>query len=147
MSGGCPAETSLGLASRSLPSANLAASCLPPASCPRFRHIVTGTFNTDSLHLLAYDTLHKSLTVTQSIAALGPHQFLALGKTTGAYERSGHPDVVYATTWASPPGLSAWSVKGLDQRAGATEQGARAVTLELINTKPISGFPCTMLDE
>ncbi|KDN52414.1 3-carboxy-cis,cis-mucoante lactonizing enzyme [Tilletiaria anomala UBC 951] len=84
--------------------------------CPRFRHLITGTFNTSFLHLLAYDTLNKALFVSRSIEAQGPHQFLAVGRTAQSDDR---PDLLYATTWASPPSLSAWRVTGLDDQAGS----------------------------
>jgi carboxy-cis,cis-muconate cyclase len=122
-------------------------------TCPRIRHLVSGTFNTPFLHVFAYDTLSKQLSLAQSIHAQGPHQFLALGRTASFPEKSsgralegarigrGFGDVLYATTWAHPPSLSAWKIVGLDQdKVGRSLDGAGSVTLEWINTAEISEF-------
>jgi len=98
--------------------------------CPRVRHILSGTFNTPNLHLLSYDTINHSLVIEKSIAAKGPHQFLALGqgKENGRGEKKRR---VYATTWAMPPKISSWEVVGL---GGGEEE----LDIRFINEKDIS---------
>ncbi|KAK0545551.1 hypothetical protein OC844_007338 [Tilletia horrida] len=112
------------------------------SSCPRVRHLVTGTFNTASLHLLAFDTLTTTLTLSRSIPnAQGPHQFLALGNGPEPLANSlgvAQWKTVYATTWANPPSLSAWSVKGLDIDAGSSLDLAANVDLDWLSTVPIT---------
>ncbi|CAD6966963.1 unnamed protein product [Tilletia controversa] len=111
-------------------------------TCPRVRHLLTGTFNTANLHLLAFDTLTHTLAITRSVSAQGPHQFLALG----ASRPIGQPSLevrpqwkaVYATTWAQPPSLSAWAVTGLDEDAGASIEMATKVNLDWLSTVNIT---------
>ncbi|BGP28363.1 hypothetical protein JCM10296v2_000095 [Rhodotorula toruloides] len=90
----------------------MAATCLlPPASSlladsftPRLHYILTGTFNTLFLYLLAfspYSPNGPTLTVHRRVRGEGPHQFVALNE-----ER----DRAYVTTWAQPPSLSSWEV-------------------------------------
>ncbi|SGY31077.1 BQ5605_C002g01208 [Microbotryum silenes-dioicae] len=67
----------------------------------RVHYILSGTFNTVFLYLLAFNPLTPSLSISQVIRAEGPHQFLALSQ-----DRSR----AYATTWAMPPTLSSWEV-------------------------------------
>ncbi|PWN54328.1 3-carboxy-cis,cis-mucoante lactonizing enzyme [Violaceomyces palustris] len=93
--------------------------------CPRIKHIVTGSFNTDALHVLAYDTQEKKLSLAKTIPGQGPHQFLALGLT-----RNGEK-VVYATTWAARKSLSAWKVVQQDGSDNVDE-------LRWINTADIT---------
>ncbi|KAL9932628.1 hypothetical protein V8E36_008327 [Tilletia maclaganii] len=117
-----------------------------PSFCPRIRHLVTGTFNTASLHLLAFDTLAHTLTLTNTIDAQGPHQFLALGTggvgrlDGGSSSSSGSSPwkTIYATTWASPPSLSSWAVTGLDEEAGASLEASSQVSLDWLSTVPIT---------
>ncbi|KAK0553824.1 hypothetical protein OC846_002355 [Tilletia horrida] len=114
---------------------------LPSQTCPRVRHIISGTFNTARLHLLAFDTLTKTLVLTRSIDAQGPHQFLALGVGSDSSDLTACSVLrrtVYATTWATPPSLSAWAVVGLDDQSGASIEAAHDVDLQWINTVPIT---------
>ncbi len=107
--------------------------CLPPPAlqpasqavlsdtCPLTYHLLSGTFNTLFLYLLAFTPYSNppSLTITHSLRANGPHQFLALS-----------PDRqhAYATTWKEDePTLSAWRV--IDGGRGGIEE---------VNTVPIS---------
>ncbi|CAD6943433.1 unnamed protein product [Tilletia laevis] len=111
-------------------------------ACPRVRHLLTGTFNTANLHLLAFDTLTHTLAITRSVSAQGPHQFLALGASTpiGQPSLEVRPQwkAVYATTWAQPPSLSAWAVTGLDEDAGASIEMATKVNLDWLSTVNIT---------
>ncbi|CAO1623471.1 unnamed protein product [Sympodiomycopsis kandeliae] len=75
------------------------------ATCPRVRYLLSGTFNTLSLHLLAFDTLTNELSLKTTIEAQGPHQYLTLGRIRNDRERE-----VYATTWAQDRRVSSWKV-------------------------------------
>ncbi|PWN19826.1 hypothetical protein BCV69DRAFT_313567 [Microstroma glucosiphilum] len=112
----------------SAPRGAAAAASAAAGTCPRLRHILTGTFNTLFLHLLTFDTLTKDLTVTLSVPARGPHQYFALGgfipelsSSSGSGSGVGSSSaaggaahqasrIVYATTWSDVRELSAWSV-------------------------------------
>ncbi|CAO1628239.1 unnamed protein product [Parajaminaea phylloscopi] len=106
--------------------------------CPRYRHILTGTFNTVFLHLLTFDSLTNGLNVTLSVPAQGPHQYLALGSigastsssfsTCGSSSWDSNSRVVYATTWADDRRVSAWRVSLRDG----------SETIEHINSQPIT---------
>lgn len=117
------------------PSASAAVAAAHIASqdqvCPRLRHIITGSFNTVFLHLLTFDSLTRSLSVTLSVPAQGPHQWLALGSMHTAGPSNTLPPshrVVYATTWDDEARrVSAWRV-GL-------EPGRESI--EYINSKAI----------
>lgn len=95
-----------------------------PSTCPRFRHILTGTFNSVFLHLLQFDTTTRELSVAASVAAQGPHQYLTLGSIPSASER-----IVYATTWAEDRRVSAWRV------------GLHSPRIEYINSQEITATP------
>lgn len=92
-----------------LPPSNLQPSLATGGVCPRKRHIVTGTFNSPNLYVLAYDILsspNSRLEIVQELAALGPHQYLSLGISSPSpleYKKT-----IYATTWATPSTLSSW---------------------------------------
>lgn len=64
--------------------------------------VFPGSFKSAALYLLAFDPVQRTLSVTSTIDAFGPHQYLA---TNAARDR------LYATTWANPPILSAWAVE------------------------------------
>lgn len=81
-----------------------ASSLLADSLSPRLHYLLTGTFNTLFLYLLAfspYSSNGPTLTVHRRVRGQGPHQFVALNE-----ER----DRAYATTWAQPPTLSSWEV-------------------------------------
>lgn len=81
-----------------------ASSLLADSFTPRLHYILTGTFNTLFLYLLAfspYSPNGPTLTVHRRVRGEGPHQFVALNE-----ER----DRAYVTTWAQPPSLSSWEV-------------------------------------
>ncbi|KAK4055161.1 hypothetical protein OIV83_000441 [Microbotryomycetes sp. JL201] len=81
-------------------------------------YILSGTFNTLFLYLLAFNPSTSTLTVHKSYKAEGPHQYLALN-----HQRT----KAYATTWAPDPSLSAWDV--IDGGRGGIQK---------INTVPIT---------
>ena len=83
-------------------------------------HIISGSFRSLSLFLLAFSPLHRTLSLVQHIPAFGPHQYLT------ANERG---DRVYATSWAMPPELSSWSVEKGDEGK---------LRVKYINSVPIS---------
>ncbi|GAA6022637.1 hypothetical protein JCM11491_001145 [Sporobolomyces phaffii] len=88
-------------------------------TCARLHYLVSGTFNTVFLYLLAFSPYSNppTLTVEHALRAEGPHQFLALNEAR---------DRVYATTWAQPPSLSSWKLN------------PAGLELEHLNTVPIS---------
>ncbi|GAA6007515.1 lactonase family protein [Rhodotorula paludigena] len=110
----------------------MAAVCAtPPASAllattadslsPRLHYLLSGTFNTLFLYLLAfspYAANGPTLTVHRKYRAEGPHQFIALSEDRKR---------AFATTWAQPPTLSSWEVLG-NGRDG----------IRKVNTVPIS---------
>ncbi|GAA5846851.1 hypothetical protein JCM9279_004466 [Rhodotorula babjevae] len=99
----------------------LAAMSASDSLCPRLHYLLSGTFNTLFLYLLAFSPYAPggpTIAVHRKYRAEGPHQFLALSE-----DRT----TAYATTWAQPPTLSSWDVL-----AGGKD-GVRKV-----NTVPIS---------
>ena len=92
--------------------------------CPRLHYLLSGTFNTLFLYLLAFSPYAPGgplLAVHRKYRAEGPHQFLALSE-----DRT----TAYATTWAQPPTLSSWEIL-----AGGKD-GVRK-----LNTVPICALP------
>ena len=87
---------------------------------PTNYHILSGSFRSLSLFLLAFSPANRSLSHLQTVSAFGPHQYLAC---------NGRKDHVYTTSWANPPSLSSWRV----ERSG---DGSRSVSH--INTVSIS---------
>lgn len=87
---------------------------------PLIHHILSGSFRSLSLFLLAFSPIHKSLSLVQTIDAFGPHQYLATNP---------RKDRAYTTSWALPPALSSWSIEQSDSNPWI---------LEHINTVPIS---------
>ncbi|KAK0199774.1 hypothetical protein DFS33DRAFT_1463141 [Desarmillaria ectypa] len=65
-------------------------------------HILSGSFASFSLFLLAFSPLNRSLRLLRTVPAVGPHQYIAQT-----------PQAVYATTWAPPPALYAWTLPSL----------------------------------
>ncbi|GAA6040988.1 hypothetical protein JCM8097_000526 [Rhodosporidiobolus ruineniae] len=104
---------------------------VPPASAllagttsPRVHYLLSGTFNTLFLYLLAfspYASTGPTLSIHKRIRAEGPHQFLALSEDRKQ---------AYATTWAMPPSLSSWEI------LGGGKDGVKKT-----NTVPISATP------
>ncbi|KAF9256248.1 hypothetical protein L218DRAFT_1081450 [Marasmius fiardii PR-910] len=78
-------------------------------SPPNLR-ILSGSFRSLSLYLLAFSPLNRSLCWRQTIDAFGPHQYLAIGPGK---------DRVYATSWAQPPTLSSWEIDRSDSDENA----------------------------
>ncbi|ESK94737.1 muconate cycloisomerase 1 [Moniliophthora roreri MCA 2997] len=69
-------------------------------------HILSGSFRSVSLFLLAFSPLQRTLDLVQTIDAFGPHQYLAL---------NAKKDRAYATSWALPPTLSSWEIDCNDE--------------------------------
>ena len=86
-----------------------------PGTPPIVYHVLSGSFRSLSLFLLAFSPSNRSLSHLQTVSAFGPHQYLACND---------HKDRVYTTSWANPPSLSSWHV----ERTGVSH----------INTVPIS---------
>lgn len=84
------------------------------------RHILSGSFRSLSLFLLAFSPSERSISCLQTIPAYGPHQYLAASQ---------HKDHIYTTSWALPPSLSSWNV-----------ERSHPWRVTHINTVPISEF-------
>jgi carboxy-cis,cis-muconate cyclase len=78
-------------------------------SCPRHRHLISGTFNSNLMHILSFDTLTRTLSLLSSLPAYGPHSFLTSGRTLDL-ESNRLVNTVYATTWAEKKELCAWKL-------------------------------------
>lgn len=65
-------------------------------------YIVSGSFRSISLFLLAFFPVHRTLSLVQTVDAFGPHQYLAT---------NARKDRLYATSWALPPSLSSWEIE------------------------------------
>ncbi|KAF9269820.1 putative isomerase YbhE [Marasmius fiardii PR-910] len=89
---------------------------------PTNLHILSGSFRSLSLYLLAFSPLHRALSLIQTIDAFGPHQYLAT---------NARKDRVYATSWALPPSLSSWEI---DRNEG----DENAWRVNHLNTAPIT---------
>ncbi|KAG5715149.1 hypothetical protein E4T56_gene1075, partial [Termitomyces sp. T112] len=68
--------------------------------CDSPLHILSGSFRSPSLFLLAFEPGPRTLELVQTVPGFGPHQYLAT---------SAHKDRIYTTSWALPPVLSSWS--------------------------------------
>ncbi|KAL0568978.1 hypothetical protein V5O48_012996 [Marasmius crinis-equi] len=64
-------------------------------------HILSGSFRSLSLFLLAFSPLHRTLSLVQTIDGFGPHQYLA---------SNARKDRVYTTSWTQPPALYSWEI-------------------------------------
>ncbi|KAH9475999.1 Muconate cycloisomerase 1 [Psilocybe cubensis] len=65
-------------------------------------HILSGSFKSLSLFLLAFSPSKRSLAHLATIPAYGPHQYLCTNR---------EKDHVYTTSWALPPSLSSWHIE------------------------------------
>ncbi|KAJ7678259.1 hypothetical protein DFH06DRAFT_1121759 [Mycena polygramma] len=70
-------------------------------------HILSGSFRSLSLFLLAFSPVQLTLDFVQTIPAFGPHQYIGLGP---------QPQVegvryAYTTSWALPPQLHSWAIE------------------------------------
>jgi hypothetical protein len=83
-------------------------------------HILSGSFRSLSLFLLAFSPSKRSISLLQSIPAFGPHQYLASNQ---------HKSRIFTTSWALPPSLSSWHVERSDPWR-----------VSHINTVPISEY-------
>ncbi|GLB40971.1 putative lactonase, 7-bladed beta-propeller [Lyophyllum shimeji] len=72
------------------------------AVAPVVHHILSGSFRSLSLFLLAFSPLHRTLSLVQKIDAFGPHQYLATNP---------RKDRAYTTSWALAPMLSSWEIE------------------------------------
>lgn len=61
-------------------------------------HLISGSFRSLSLFLLAFDPARRTIHHVQTVSTLGPHQYLATNQ---------HKDRVF-TTWGQPPSLQSW---------------------------------------
>ncbi|KAH9810294.1 Lactonase, 7-bladed beta-propeller-domain-containing protein [Melampsora americana] len=93
---------------------------LVPSPIPKneeIDYILSGSFNSTSLYLLAFNQSTSELSVSLTIPAYGPHQYLYYDRTR---QRA------YATSWALPAQLSSWSID------------LKTPKIELLNMVPIT---------
>lgn len=64
-------------------------------------HLLSGSYTNRTLFLLAFDTVAKTLTLSNTVPGFGLHQYV----TTNAAR-----DRIYATAMSEPPQLFSWSV-------------------------------------
>ncbi|KAJ7176569.1 hypothetical protein C8R46DRAFT_1076684 [Mycena filopes] len=76
-------------------------------SSPAVHHILSGSFRSLSLFLLAFSPVRLTLDLVQTIPAFGPHQYIGLGP----HAQNGHARVAYTTSWALPPKLHSWAIE------------------------------------
>ncbi|KAJ7198769.1 hypothetical protein GGX14DRAFT_373657 [Mycena pura] len=69
-------------------------------------HILSGSFRSVSLFLLAFSPLRSTLELVQTIPGYGPHQYIGLGPQT----QGGDARYAYTTSWALPPKLHSWAI-------------------------------------
>ncbi|KAJ6583955.1 hypothetical protein DFH09DRAFT_1143859 [Mycena vulgaris] len=77
------------------------------ASASPVHHILTGSFRSISLFLLAFSPLQLTLELVQTIPAFGPHQYIGLAPRTHV----GDLRYAYTTSWALPPQLQSWAIE------------------------------------
>ncbi|KAJ7681497.1 hypothetical protein B0H17DRAFT_1076156 [Mycena rosella] len=70
-------------------------------------HILTGSFRSISLFLLAFSPLQLTVDLVQTIPAFGPHQYIGLGRST----QGGDVRYAYTTSWTLPPQLQSWAIE------------------------------------
>lgn len=84
-------------------------------------HILSGSFRSLSLFLLAFTPSQRSISHLSTIPAHGPHQYLAADQRRTR---------IYTTSWALPPSLSSWEV-----------ERSNPLRINHVNTVPISMLP------
>lgn len=87
-------------------------------------HILSGSFRSISLFLLAFSPLQRTLSLVQTVDAFGPHQYLAT---------NARKDRAYTTSWALPPVLSSWDIE--------RDEAGNPWRVNPINSVPISAPP------
>jgi carboxy-cis,cis-muconate cyclase len=86
-------------------------------------YILSGSFRSLSLFLLAFSPINRTISHVQTIDAFGPHQYLATNSKK---------DKAYTTSWALPPTLSSWDIERSDDE--------NPWRISYLNTVPISSF-------
>ncbi|KAF5383900.1 hypothetical protein D9757_007365 [Collybiopsis confluens] len=101
-----------------MPSANLT------SAYPETLHILSGSFRSLSLFLLAFSPARRALSLVQHISGFGPHQYVgtnrekvralqkvrALRKGSKGNAKDEEGLRAYTTSWAVPPILSSWEI-------------------------------------
>ncbi|GAB1196519.1 hypothetical protein APSETT444_005791 [Aspergillus pseudonomiae] len=67
----------------------------------QLHHLLTGSYTNNTLFLLAFDTLSRTLSLNSTIPGFGLHQFVTSNVAK---------DRVYATAMSEPPQLFSWAV-------------------------------------
>lgn len=92
-------------------------------------HLLVGTFNTNLIATLAFDTSKRSLEVVAKNEGQAPHSWLALNAAK---------DRLYATSWTEPPGLASYRI----ERATASSSVPTVSPINSVTTAARSGYVC-----
>ncbi|KIK57512.1 hypothetical protein GYMLUDRAFT_172607 [Collybiopsis luxurians FD-317 M1] len=78
-------------------------------------HILSGSFRSLSLFLLAFSPARRTLSLVQHVPGFGPHQYVGtdrdkLRSIRGSPREKAEGFRAYTTSWATPPILSSWEI-------------------------------------
>ncbi|KAJ7638192.1 hypothetical protein FB45DRAFT_397075 [Roridomyces roridus] len=97
-------------------------------------HILTGSFRSFSLFLLAFNPLQLSIDLVQTIPAFGPHQYIGLGPRLQGQQDARY---AYTTSWALPPTLQSWVYEGQPEpRVRFVESAGITATSSYVTVPP-----------
>ncbi|BGP07127.1 hypothetical protein JCM10049v2_002957 [Rhodotorula toruloides] len=91
------------------------------------RYLLVGTFNTNRVFSLAFDSEVGTLEVAATNEGQAPHSWLALNKAK---------DRLYATSWTTPPGLACYEIARNDAGVPVVRH------LNSVETAARSGYVC-----
>ncbi|GAA5837593.1 hypothetical protein JCM5353_003263 [Sporobolomyces roseus] len=92
------------------------------------RYLLVGTFNTNLIATLAFDSTSKTLEVVAQNDGQAPHSWLALNTAK---------DRLYATSWTEPPGLASYRINSSSSSSPPTVSH-----LNSVQTASRSGYVC-----
>ncbi|KAJ7182595.1 hypothetical protein C8R43DRAFT_1054515 [Mycena crocata] len=101
------------------------------ASAVAPHHILSGSFRSISLFLLAFSPHQRTLDLVQTVPAFGPHQYIGLGP------RGEDVRAAYTTSWALPPRLQSWAVEELGEGEG---RGMRVRFVDSVDIAATSSY-------
>ncbi|GAA5893202.1 lactonase family protein [Sporobolomyces salmoneus] len=91
-------------------------------------HLLVGTFNTNLIATLAFDSSAKTLQIVAQNDGQAPHSWLALNEAK---------DRLYATSWTEPPGLASYRINPASSTSPPTVSPINSV-----RTAARSGYVC-----
>ncbi|KAJ4480967.1 hypothetical protein J3R30DRAFT_3462755 [Lentinula aciculospora] len=83
---------------------------LNASSSPETLHVLSGSFRSLSLFLLAFSPVKRTLSLVQQVPGFGPHQYVSTNRDMLRTNGKSDGLVVYTTSWAIPPILSSWEI-------------------------------------